>query len=163
MFITVENLGSWTEDDIETNSVYDREQLEVPSFVEEYERMLGTRRRLPSGLVPLFQHSLRDAPDVYCDANGSDLPPGASNDTNLNEITENELFPLVNVSRVRPDDHWSRKGRDGHSRAFKEPDAAWLWFGDLAFPYKAVHTKGRRIQSKCKRQCMRYILVVQWF
>jgi hypothetical protein len=153
MFITVETLGSWTEDDIATNSVYDREQLEVPSFVEEYERMLGTRRRLPSGLVPLFQQLLEDTPNVYRSASGSDpSPSGATNDTNLNEITKKELFHLAIVSDVQPSDHWLRKGRDGRSRTFKELDAAWLYFGTLASPYKTANilwnSKERRTTVK---------------
>ncbi|KAI0256891.1 hypothetical protein BJV78DRAFT_1167702 [Lactifluus subvellereus] len=80
MFITMGNFKGWTHDDVLTNGIQEMDQ--IPPFVEDYERMLGTKRRVPID---------------YWDAPGSEVQ-----DTNINLMTEAELFHLTSIASIEP-------------------------------------------------------------
>ena len=58
MFISVRSFGEWTSANILNNGIQQADQN--PLFVEEYERILGTKRKVPNNVCHLLIAFLSD-------------------------------------------------------------------------------------------------------
>jgi hypothetical protein len=150
MFITVDNLGDWTSTDVLNNQIHEALADQIPSFVEDYERVLATKRRVPTDLDTSAHVILAETFDDYC-SQSSGAAGAVSGSSSMqdsmasNEVTIDELVHLGYISNVDPSKCWLRKG---HPRHFKEPDAAWLLFYTMSYPYASNEDHERSITVK---------------